>query len=149
MKSGEKLFITTAVIEVGAGLVLVGVPALVIWLLLGVREPSAEALVVGRVAGVALLGLGIAAWVAHSEQGAGLGAGAAVGAAGLQPRSGSGVRGDGGDSAHGRCPAVACGGAARGAADLVWGESSRGGGASERSGLGRASATSAAYSTRP
>ncbi len=59
----------TALIEVGAGLSLVSVPALVIWLLLGVREPSPEALVVGRVGGAGLLAIGVACWLARDDRG--------------------------------------------------------------------------------
>jgi hypothetical protein len=63
------LFMATALIEVGAGLSLVSVPALVIWLLLGVREPSPEALVVGRVGGAGLLAIGVACWLARDDRG--------------------------------------------------------------------------------
>jgi hypothetical protein len=69
MRPQEKLFIATALIEVGTGLSLVCLPALVIWLLLGVAEPSPEALVVGRVGGAGLLAIGVACWLAHDDRG--------------------------------------------------------------------------------
>lgn len=69
MHSQGKLFIATALIEVGTGLSLVCLPALVIWLLLGVGEPSQEALVVGRLGGAALLAIGVACWLAHDDRG--------------------------------------------------------------------------------
>ena len=62
------LFTATALIEVGAGLSLIGLPALGIWLLLGVREPSPEALIVGRVCGAALLAIGVACWFARDDR---------------------------------------------------------------------------------
>jgi hypothetical protein len=69
MRSQGKLFIATAIIEVGAGLSLVSLPALAIGLLLGVREPSPEALIVGRVGGAALLAIGVACWLARDDRG--------------------------------------------------------------------------------
>jgi hypothetical protein len=51
MRSLKKLFIATAIVEVGTGLFLLSVPAVAIWLLFGVREPSLEALIVGRIGG--------------------------------------------------------------------------------------------------
>ena len=59
----------TALIEVGTGLSLVSLPASVIWLLLGVREPSPEALIVGRVCGAGLFALGVACWFARDDRG--------------------------------------------------------------------------------
>ena len=69
MRSHGKLFAATALIEVGAGLVLVSLPGLAIWLLLGVLEPSTEALIVGRVGGSALLAIGVACWFARDDEG--------------------------------------------------------------------------------
>ena len=56
------LFAVTAVLEGGTGLALLVVPALPIALLLGADRPAPEALLVGRVAGVALLALAVACW---------------------------------------------------------------------------------------
>src|SRR5271157_6535718 len=69
MLSQRNLFITTALIEVGAGLSLLCLPTLVIWLLLAVGEPSPEALVVGRIGGAGLLAIGVACWLAHDDPG--------------------------------------------------------------------------------
>jgi hypothetical protein len=59
----------TAFIEAGAGLSLLISPAVATWLLLGVRTPSPEALVVGRVGGAALLAIGVACWFARDDRG--------------------------------------------------------------------------------
>ena len=69
MRSRKKLFIATAIIEVGAGLSLVSVPAVAMWLLLGVREPSLEALIMGRIGGAGLLAIGVACWLARGDRG--------------------------------------------------------------------------------
>lgn len=69
MHSLKKLLIATAIIEVGTGLSLASVPALVMWFLLGVQEPSPEALIVGRVAGAGLLAIGAACWLARDDSG--------------------------------------------------------------------------------
>ncbi len=42
MRSQEKLFTASVLIEAAAGLPMVSLPALAIWLLLGVREPSPD-----------------------------------------------------------------------------------------------------------
>jgi len=69
MRSQRKLFIATALIEVSTGLSLVCLPAQVIWLLLGVGEPSPEATIVGRVGGAGLPAIGVACWIAHDDRG--------------------------------------------------------------------------------
>ncbi len=69
MPSQGKFLIATAIIEVGTGLSLVSVPGLTIGLLFGVRQASPEALIVGRVGGVALLALGVACWLARDDRG--------------------------------------------------------------------------------
>jgi len=69
MRSQGKLFIVTALIEVGAGLALVCLPALAIRLVLGVSEPSPEALIVGRLGGAGLLAIGVAFWLARDDGG--------------------------------------------------------------------------------
>ena len=56
----------TAIIEVLTGLGLLVVPAIVVRLLLN-SEISGAALPLGRVAGVALLALGVACWLASSD----------------------------------------------------------------------------------
>ena len=57
----NKLLTVTAVLEVATGLALLVVPSLVGRLLLGV-ELSGVAVVVARVAGIALIALGVACW---------------------------------------------------------------------------------------
>ena len=68
-RTRKTLFAAAAFIEAGAGLTLVGLPALGIWLLLGVRGPSAEALIAGRVCGAAMLAIGVACWFARDDRG--------------------------------------------------------------------------------
>jgi hypothetical protein len=66
-----KLLIVTAFLEVGTALLLLFVPAVPLALLLGVGEAAPETLLVARVAGAALLAIGVASWLArNSEQGA-------------------------------------------------------------------------------
>jgi hypothetical protein len=60
-------FIATALIEAGAGLLLVLFPSMPLVLLLGVSQVSAEASVIARVAGAALLALGVACWLARKD----------------------------------------------------------------------------------
>jgi hypothetical protein len=69
MRPQRLLFTATALIEVGAGLSLLGLPALGIRLLLGVGDPSPEALVVSRVCGAGLLAIGVACWLARDDSG--------------------------------------------------------------------------------
>jgi hypothetical protein len=61
------LLTLTAVIEMGTGLVLVASPPLLAALLLGSSVDAPAALTVGRVAGAALLALGVACWLARHE----------------------------------------------------------------------------------
>jgi hypothetical protein len=61
------LLTLTAVIEMGIGLVLVGSPSLLTALLLGSSLDTPAAVTVGRVAGAALLALGVACWLARHD----------------------------------------------------------------------------------
>ena len=62
-----KRFLTlTAVIEAATGLALIAVPAIVVRLLLG-AEISGASIPLGRVAGAALLALGVACWLARGD----------------------------------------------------------------------------------
>src|SRR5206468_9990516 len=62
----SRLLKLTAIIEAATGLALIAVPAIVVRLLLG-AEISGASIPLGRVAGVALLALGVACWLARNE----------------------------------------------------------------------------------
>jgi len=57
----QKILAFAAIVEVGTGLVLMIDPALVVALLLGVSV-AADEIPIGRVAGIAMLSLGLACW---------------------------------------------------------------------------------------
>jgi hypothetical protein len=63
----KNLLTLTAVLEAGTGLLLVGFPSLVATLLFGSTLDAPVALTVARVAGVALLTLGVACWLARDD----------------------------------------------------------------------------------
>jgi hypothetical protein len=63
----KRLLTLTAIIEAATGLALMVVPSVVVQLLLG-AEISGASIPLGRVAGVALLALGVACWLAHCDQ---------------------------------------------------------------------------------
>jgi hypothetical protein len=63
----KKLFIVTAVIEVGAGVALVCCPSATVALLLGSPLDTPAAATLGRVAGAALFALGVACWLAQYD----------------------------------------------------------------------------------
>jgi hypothetical protein len=67
--SQRNLFTATSLLELGAGVSLMSLPALVIGLLLGVETPSPEALAVGRVGGAGLVAIGVACWAARDDRG--------------------------------------------------------------------------------
>jgi hypothetical protein len=62
----KQLLTATAAIEVGAGLALLVAPSVVVLLLLG-ADVSGAAIPLGRVAGAALLALGVACWLARGD----------------------------------------------------------------------------------
>jgi hypothetical protein len=62
------LFIVTALIEVGIGLALLISPALTASILIGAPFDTPADSVVGRVAGAALLALGLACWLAQDDE---------------------------------------------------------------------------------
>jgi len=64
----KSLLIVTAAVETATGLALLGLPSLVASLLLGESLDAPAALVVARVAGAALLALGVACWLARNDQ---------------------------------------------------------------------------------
>jgi hypothetical protein len=63
-----RLFIVTALVEGVTGLFVLIVPAVPLALLLGSSEAAPETLLVGRVAGAALFGMGIASWRARDDK---------------------------------------------------------------------------------
>ena len=62
----NRFLAVTAAVEAAAGLGLLALPDVVVSLLLG-AEISGAAIPLGRVAGVALLALGVASWLAHGQ----------------------------------------------------------------------------------
>jgi hypothetical protein len=62
----ERFLTLTATIEAATGLALIAVPAIVVRLLLG-AEISGASIPLGRVAGAALLALGVACWLARDD----------------------------------------------------------------------------------
>ena len=65
----RKLLILTAVLESVTGVLLLAAPALLDWILLGSRFDAPASVVVARIAGGALLALGVACWFASSDIG--------------------------------------------------------------------------------
>ena len=62
-----KRFLTlTAIIEAATGLALIAVPAIIVRMLLG-AEIAGASIPLGRVAGAALLALGVACWLARDD----------------------------------------------------------------------------------
>jgi hypothetical protein len=62
------LWIVTAFVEAGTGLSLLMLPAVPLWLLLGVGEALPETIFVARVAGAALVALGVACWPGRNDK---------------------------------------------------------------------------------
>jgi hypothetical protein len=69
MRSTTRLLTVTALAEVAAGLALLVIPSVAIRLVLGVGQPSPDALVIGRLGGAGLLAIGVACWIAHHDAG--------------------------------------------------------------------------------
>ena len=63
----KKLLMVTAAIELGAGLALLCFQSATVKLLLGSPLDSSVAVTLGRVAGAALLALGVACWLAQYD----------------------------------------------------------------------------------
>jgi hypothetical protein len=63
----RKLLIVTTLVETPIGVMLLLSPSLVARFLLGVSLDAPAALIVGRIAGAALLSLGVACWLARDE----------------------------------------------------------------------------------
>ena len=64
----RKLLMVTTFVETPIGLMLLLSPPLVAGLLLGVSLAAPAALIVGRIAGAALLALGVACWLARDDK---------------------------------------------------------------------------------
>ena len=64
----KSLLIVTAALETATGLVLLALPSLVVLFLLGESLDAPAALVVARVTGAAMLSLGVACWLARSDE---------------------------------------------------------------------------------
>ena len=64
------LLTVTAVLEAGTGLGILALPSVVSSLIVGALLDTVAALVFARVAGVALLALGVACWLARHDEGA-------------------------------------------------------------------------------
>jgi hypothetical protein len=63
----SRLLKLTAIIETATGLGLMGAPSVVVRLLLGSALGTSTAVMLGRVAGAALLALGVACWLARDD----------------------------------------------------------------------------------
>src|SRR5215213_8645821 len=63
----KELLLVTAVVEVVTGLALLGLPAIVLASLLGIQSASVETQFVGRIAGAALLAIGVASFLARTD----------------------------------------------------------------------------------
>src|SRR5438034_4723974 len=63
----SRLLKLTAIIETATGLGLMAVPSVVVRLLLGSPLDTSAAVMLGRVAGAALLALGVACWLARDD----------------------------------------------------------------------------------
>ena len=64
----KRLLIVTAIIELGVGLALLSFPSATVALLLGSSLDAPAAVTLGRVAGAALLALGVANWLAQYDE---------------------------------------------------------------------------------
>jgi len=68
MNANRKLFLVViAVVEALTGLGLLLVPSVPFALLLGSASGAVDAIFVGRIAGAALLAIGIASWMARND----------------------------------------------------------------------------------
>jgi hypothetical protein len=62
------LLIVTVFAEAGTGLLLLFLPSILFSLLLGVSEAAPEAVLIARVAGAALLSIGVTCWLGRSDK---------------------------------------------------------------------------------
>jgi hypothetical protein len=69
MNAKRKLFlVVVAAVEAATGLGLLLLPSVAFALLLGLDSAAVEAIFVGRIAGTALLAIGVASWVARKDK---------------------------------------------------------------------------------
>jgi hypothetical protein len=61
------LLLITAFVEAATGVGLLYLPAAVFAVLLGLEHAAVEAILIGRLAGAALLGIGVASWMARTD----------------------------------------------------------------------------------
>ena len=64
----KSLLIVTALIEAATGIALLVAPSVVVELLLGAGLSSPQSLVLGRIAGAALVSIGVACWMARKSE---------------------------------------------------------------------------------
>jgi hypothetical protein len=69
MKQPKYFLIITALCEAGTGCLALVSPSLLLVLLLGVDQSPPEVICLGRVAGAALLAIGVSSWFGRSEEG--------------------------------------------------------------------------------
>jgi hypothetical protein len=65
--SQKRLLLTTALVEAATGLCLLFLPAPLFVVLFGLDHASVEATFIGRIAGTAMLAIGIASWMARVD----------------------------------------------------------------------------------
>ena len=66
--TSRKLFLLiTAFVEAATGLCLLFLPAVLFAILLGLKHITVETIFVGRIAGAALLAIGVASWMARAD----------------------------------------------------------------------------------
>ena len=63
-----RLFLVTAILEAATGLSLLSIPSIPLSLLLGINQTVPEALLISRLAGAALLSIGIICYFAGNDQ---------------------------------------------------------------------------------
>jgi len=68
--STKSLLIVTALVEAGTGIALLIAPSVIVELLLGAGLESLQSLVLGRVAGAALISIGVTCWLAGKGESA-------------------------------------------------------------------------------
>jgi hypothetical protein len=61
------LLLITALVEAATGLCLLILPAMLFAVLLGLERATVDTIFIGRIAGAALLAIGIASWMARSD----------------------------------------------------------------------------------